>query len=269
VVATTFAPLRTSDHYCAGHDAAGRHRLIRGSSVGQVVFTLNTANLVDGAGLNFSDGSIGNITEADGVAVDTSSTPNHLYIADSLNIRILGWNNADSFCQRAACRFGDRQIDMNHSECDYPDGGFVASASNLCFPTGVAVDANGDLYVADFENSRVLEYSAPYAAYAAIPQTCTAASPCENKLSANLVFGQVDAMNNPTFTTSNCNGTHGEGAITSNLELCYPEGVSVDPTTHDLYVADSLNNRVVVYLDPLAGGGMQGTSDHPGDTTAD
>src|SRR5580698_5958771 len=70
--------------------------------LGQAVFTLNTANFVDGAGFNFSDGSIGNTTEADGVAVDTSSTPNHLYIVDSLNSRVLGWNNAESFANGQA-----------------------------------------------------------------------------------------------------------------------------------------------------------------------
>ena len=134
---------------------------------------------------------------------------------------------------------------------------------------GVAVDSNGDLYIADFENNRVVEYNAPYAAYAAIPHTCTAANPCQNQLTANLVFGQVDALNNPTFTTSNCNGPHGQGAVTSNVELCNPEGVSVNPTTHDLYVADATNSRVVVYLDPKTGGGMQTVSGHPGDETAD
>jgi len=237
--------------------------------LGQAVFTLNGQNFIDGAGLDFTNGSIGNVTEADGVAVDTSSTPQHLYIADSLNSRILGWNNAESFASGQPADLVIGQIDMLHSECDQPAGPFVASASNLCFPTGVAVDSNGDLYIADFENSRVLEYNSPYAAYAAIPQTCTAANPCQNRLSANLVFGQVDAMNNPTFTTSNCNGPHGQGATTSNEELCNPEGVSVNPTTHDLYVADATNSRVVVFLDPLAGGGMQGVSGHPGDETAD
>ena len=237
--------------------------------LGQAVFTLNTANFVDGAGFNFSDGSIGNITEADGVAVDTSSTPNHLYIADSLNSRVLGWNNADSFANGQPADLVIGQPDMFHSYCNGTGSFTLTSASDLCDPTGVAVDSNGDLYIADFENSRVVEYNAPYAAYAGLGDTCTATTPCQNQLSANLVFGQVDGSGNPVFTTTSCNGTHGEGAVTSNEELCSPEGVSVDPTTHDLYVADSLNNRVVVYLDPLAGGGMQGTSGHPGDTTAD
>ena len=76
--------------------------------LGQAVFTLNAQNLIDGAGFNFTDGSIGNITPADGVAIDVNSTPEHLYIADSLNSRILGWNNADSFAERATRRPRDR-----------------------------------------------------------------------------------------------------------------------------------------------------------------
>jgi hypothetical protein len=59
--------------------------------LGQAVFTLNGQNFIGGAGFDFSNGSIGNTTEADGVAVDTTSSPQHLYIADSLNSRILGW----------------------------------------------------------------------------------------------------------------------------------------------------------------------------------
>lgn len=134
--------------------------------LGQAVFTLNTANFVDGAGFNFSDGSIGNITEADGVAVDTSSTPNHLYIADSLNSRVLGWNNADSFANGQPADLVIGQPDMFHSYCNGTGSFTLTSASDLCDPTGVAVDSNGDLYIADFENSRVVEYNAPYVAYA-------------------------------------------------------------------------------------------------------
>jgi hypothetical protein len=61
------------------------------------------------------------------------------------------------------------------------------------------------------------------------------------------------------------------GSATSNEELCGLEGVRVDTTTGDLYVADVLNSRVLAYLDPLAGGGggEPGTSGHAGDTTAD
>ncbi|MGA9305486.1 MAG: NHL repeat-containing protein, partial [Candidatus Sulfotelmatobacter sp.] len=238
--------------------------------LGQAVFTLSTANFVDGAGFNFSDGSIGNTTEADGVAVDTSSTPNHLYIVDSLNSRVLGWNNAESFTSGQAADLVIGQPDMFHNTCNGTGSFTLTSASELCWPTGVAVDSNGDLYIADFENSRVVEYNAPYTAYAGLGDTCTATTPCQNQLSANLVFGQPDSMGNPSFTTTGCNvNTGGQNHPSNNEELCSPEGVSVDPTTHDLYVADSFNNRVVVYLDPLAGGGTPGTSGSAGDETAD
>src|ERR1019366_1610722 len=225
--------------------------------LGQALFTLNTANFIDGAGFNFSAGSLGNITEADGVAVDTNSSPQHLYIADSLNSRILGWNNADSFANGQPADLVIGQPDMFHSVC-------ATTQTGLCLPTGVAVDSNGDLYIADFENDRVVEYNAPYAAYAGLGDTCTAAAPCQNQLLANLVFGQ------PSFTTFSCNRGVGENKPATNEGLCGPEGVSVNPTTGDLYVADTLNNRVLAFLDPLAsGGGTPGTSGSAGDTTTD
>lgn len=43
--------------------------------LGQEVFTLNSPNFIDGAGFNFSNGAIGDLDEAYGVAVDTKSTP--------------------------------------------------------------------------------------------------------------------------------------------------------------------------------------------------
>jgi hypothetical protein len=226
--------------------------------LGQAVFTLDAADFVDAAGFNFSNGSIGEVTEADGVAVDTSSTPQHLYVADSLNSRILGWNNSESFANGQPADLVIGQPDMFHYYCN-PTGG--PSASDLCLPTAVAVDSSGDLYIADYTNNRVLEYSAPYAAYAGLGDTCTAANPCENELSASRVFGQFSG-GVPSFTTSAC--------AASNTGMCNPEGVSVNLTTGDLYVADTTNSRVLMYLNPLAGGGGDnGTSGFAGDETAD
>src|SRR5271155_1271630 len=226
--------------------------------LGQALFTLNAANFVDGAGFNFSsDPQIAQFTEPDGIAVDTNATPQHLYIADTQNSRILGWDNADSFANGQAADLVIGQVDMFHNAT-------ATSQSGLSTPIGVAVDASGNLYIADLGNNRVVEYNAPYAAYAAIPQTCTASNPCQNKLSANLLFGQ------PNFTSTECNGTNNQNNPTSNEGMCYPEGHSVNPTTGDLFVADTGNSRVLAFLDPLAsGGGSPGTSGSAGDTTAD
>src|SRR5271163_4663999 len=71
--------------------------------LGQAVFTLNTANFVDGAGFNFSsDAQVVDLIEPSGIAVDTKTTPQHLYIADTQNSRILGWDNADLFANGQA-----------------------------------------------------------------------------------------------------------------------------------------------------------------------
>ena len=238
--------------------------------LGQAVFTLNNQDFVDGAGLDYSNNSIGNLTPGFGLAVDTSSATHHLYLVDPFNNRVLGWENAASFANGQAADLVIGQVDMFHSGCDQPANTFNnATASNLCNPTGVALDASGDLYIADFNDNRVIEYNAPYAAYAGLGQTCTASTPCQNELSANKVFGQFSG-GSPSFTTIGCNGTSGENHTTSNEGMCGPEGVSVNPTTGDLYVADALNSRVLVFLNPLAsGGGNQGTSGFAGDETAD
>ena len=67
-----------------------------------------------------------------------------------------------------------------------------------------------------------------------------------------------------------CNGTNNQNHPSTNEEMCYPEGISVNPTTGNLFVADTGNSRVLAFLDPLAnGGGTPGTSGSAGDTTAD
>src|SRR5271169_4000618 len=115
--------------------------------LGQALFTLNAANFVDGAGFNFSsDPQIAQFTEPDGIAVDTNATPQHLYIADAQNSRILGWNNADSFANGQAADLVIGQVDMFHNAT-------ATTQSGLSTPIGVAVDASGNLYIADLGNN--------------------------------------------------------------------------------------------------------------------
>ena len=103
------------------------------------------------------------------------------------------------------------------------------SASSLNYPRGIAVDASGDLYVADYLNNRVLEYNTPLA----------------DGATANLVFGQGGI-----FGSAACNSDTGGGTPTAN-DLCKPWGVAAD-ASGNLYVADTSNNRVLEYDTPLA-----------------
>jgi NHL repeat-containing protein len=179
--------------------------------LGQVDFVHNGANIVDAQGL------FGPLS----VAIDTSVTPNRLYVADSSNSRVLGWADVTAFNNgyRADLLIG--QPDFLSSTCN--NGG--VSAKSLCFPTGVAVDSAGNLYVTDEGNSRVLEYNTPF-----ITDT-----------TADLVFGQGGS-----FTSNDCN----HGGVSAD-SLCFPWGVAVD-SAGDLYITDSSNSRVLEYNTPLA-----------------
>ncbi len=107
---------------------------------------------------------------------------------------------------------------------------FSPTAGTLCSPQGVAVDRSGHLYIADTDNSRVLEYNSPLVT-----------SSVNGGANASLVFGQSD------FASSLCN----RGVVTpGSSSLCVPSGVAVD-APGDLLVADTRNNRVLLFSQPL------------------
>ena len=199
-----------------------------------------------------------------GVAIDSSATPNHLYVADSVNNRVLGWMNAAGFTNDQPADIVIGQPDPLSVNCN---DGFAGGDSNglgadsLCDPADVAVDAAGNLYVADAGDHRVLEYATPF----------SAGSPFG--LSAGLVFGQ-----NGSFTSNQCN--FGTDTISAS-SMCFPQGVAVDASAN-LYVSDTNNDRVLEFNQPLAAPNMitgigdtvadtvfgQGDSSAPGSATA-
>ncbi len=124
------------------------------------------------------------------------------------------------------------------------------NADSLCFPDGVAVDADGNVYVSDSGNGRLLEYNNPLLMTPGTPGVPGSAG----DVTADRAF---DAGG--SFTMNNCG--------TSADQLCTPEQLSVD-AQKNLYAVDY--NRVLEYLNPTAAvGGTPGTPGSPGDTTAD
>lgn len=176
------------------------------------------------------------------VAIDRSVTPNHLYVSDSGNNRVLGWSDAATFTTGQAADLVIGQTDFVSYQCNQGMGE-TPSASTLCNPLGVAVDASGNLYVADYDNYRVLEYDHPFG------------SGTSTGLAAHLVFGTCGGG----FTMNLC------GSTVSADSLFEPWGVAVD-SLNNLYVADSGKNRVLEYNTPLnPNSGEAGA----GDTSAD
>ena len=188
--------------------------------LGQFDFTHDLANLVDGKGLYLPQA----------VAIDSSATPNRIYVADQDNNRVLGWRNADSFSNGAPAGLVIGQPDFISSGCS------AASAHSLCQPAGVAVDGAGNLYVADAGNNRVLEYTNPFAA-------------CGSTLPMRGRSGQPGLWPGRKLHLEACNIDTGNGGSTA-IDLCDPTGVAVD-AAGNLYVADAGNNRVLEYNTPL------------------
>jgi hypothetical protein len=111
------------------------------------------------------------------------------------------------------------QSGFTGNSCNQDDA--APTASTLCNPEGVVVDADGNLYVADALNNRVLTYLNPLTA----------------DRTADLVLGQ-----DGSFTAGRCN----QGLTPTARTLCVPSGVALDGSGN-LYVPDQVNERVLVY----------------------
>src|SRR5262249_41218112 len=143
-----------------------------------------------------------------------------LFVADQGNGRVLQFAVPIPATGAAASRvFGKPSFTSATS-------GSVTAAS-LDYPSGVAVDPAGHLFVSDTSMHRVLEYSPPFSTTGSI---------------AGHVFGQ------PSFTSAlPNNGSRSAGT------LFYPAGVAA--TASRLYVADSVNRRVLEFAAPFSATG--------------
>ena len=103
-----------------------------------------------------------------GVAVDHHSSPPHLYVADTANNRILCFNDVRGNPTTADFVLG--QTDSFSSLYNSPgNDSMTMTQTGLSVPTDVAVDANGNVWVADAGNGRVLRYPAPFSQPAGSP----------------------------------------------------------------------------------------------------
>jgi sugar lactone lactonase YvrE len=149
----------------------------------------------------------------------------------------------------------------------YSGDGGLATDAELYFPTGVALDATGNLYIADYYNNRVREVTtggiiSTFAGNGAGGYSGDGAAATSAELHApnavatdsagNVYIG--DYANNRVrkvntsgiISTAAGDGTagySGDGGLATSAELTNPQGVSVD-ADDSLYVADSNNNRI-------------------------
>ena len=170
------------------------------------------------------------------MAIDRSVTPNRIYVADSANSRVLAWKDANDLPlgKEADLVLGQPTFEANGCNDGTASGDVNGvGADSLCIPVSVGIDSNGNLYVADTFNNRVLEYDTPFAKCASLP--------CIGK-PANFVIGQASSSD---FTDTNC----AQPPTLDAKGLCLPDGIAFD-SSNNLYVADASNCRVLEYNNP-------------------
>ena len=198
--------------------------------LGQLDYIYNASNLVEGRELFLR----GSAFSGGGVVIDKNSNPPHLYVADTFNNRILGFTDArlvgtDSrtlLTKTANLVIG--QPDLFTTAVNYPSPTPTQlNDSGLNSPIGLLLDSNGNLFVADAGNSRILRFPAPFSQTAGALQH------------ANLVLGQLSltALKNTDPTPNTMNTPWG---------LCIFDDGSIA-------ASDVAHNRVLIFKKPSSG----------------
>jgi hypothetical protein len=198
-----------------------------GVSDGASQFDTCTSTCLPGiSGAGFGQDGAGQFDHVTGVATDSSGD---VYVAEEGGNRIDEFSTGGAFIKAYGWGVldGMNQFETCTSTCQQGIAG--AGAGQLDGPDAVATDSSGDVYVADFGNDRIDEFSAGGAFVKAYG------------------WGVSDGASQFETCTSTCRaGLFGGGAG----EFYAPDGVATD-SSGDVYVADQANNRI----DELSAGG--------------
>lgn len=262
---------------------SGRHVICKVDLAGNLT-------AIAGTGVQGFSGDGGPATAAlldspQGVAVDAH---NHLYIADTHNNRVreldLGTGVITTIAGSSAGFSGD--------------GGTAASAQ-LRLPTALAVDAGGNLYVADTGNHRVRRINVAAGTIATVAGdgrqgfsgdggpaiAASIDSPAGLAIDAagylviadthNQRLRSVDAASGVIRTVAGTGsaGYAGDSGAAASARLALPHGLSID-AAGNIYIADTANQRIrridatTGAITTVAGSGTQGFSGDDGAATA-
>jgi hypothetical protein len=148
------------------------------------------------------------------MALDSSGD---LWIVDTVNNRVLEFT----------CTAADSCVNGNDAALVLGQSSFLTnteglSATGMYNPEGIAVDSAGNVWVADYTNSRVLEFKPPFS----------------NGMAASLVLGQSSFTSNSPATT--------------RTGMSWP--TDVIENSGNIWITEGKNNRVLEFVPPFSNG---------------
>lgn len=155
-------------------------------------------------------------------SVAYDATTGALYVADSGNNRVLGWRDGRSFANGAKA---DLVIGQWNFHTNLAFGATLPFTSGLNSPTGLAVDARGNLYVVDSGNNRILRFKRPF-------------DSTEDPIRADLVIGQSSLSGSGAGTAAERIRTTGANNVPLQAGLAFD-------AQGNLWFTDAGNNRVL------------------------
>src|SRR5262245_3692272 len=212
----------------------------------------------DGTAGFLGDGAAGTAARVNqpwGVAVDAVG---NAYIADTYNHRI-----------RMVTPAGVITTVAGNGTAGFLGDGALATSARLYYPTGVALDTAGNLYIADKNNNRIRKVTAATGVISTVAGSGAAGFGGDGGLatsaqlnlpisvavdsSGNLYIGdqynhRIRKVTAATGVISTLAGTgtvgyDGDGALATAALLNFPAGVGVD-AAGNVYIADEGNSRV-------------------------
>jgi|HubBroStandDraft_6_1064221.scaffolds.fasta_scaffold03690_4 hypothetical protein len=154
-----------------------------------------------------------------GIAVDHAG---NVFIADYNNCLVREVNAGTGIITTIA------GITTPNLACGSAGDGGPATSAHVYNPTGLAIDKNGNLFIADFSNQRIRMIS------------CATVTSTGGVCSANA--GQT-AGDIYTVAGTGTAGYNGDGVAATSANLYYPYGVATD-TDGNLYIADQYDHRI-------------------------
>jgi sugar lactone lactonase YvrE len=181
------------------------------SIAGSGAYAQNIHTIAGGGSSGLGDGGLAVAAQLSfpyGVAVDAGS---NVYLTDAFNCRVRKVSSGTSNISTIA----------GGNSCSYNGSNMAAASANLFNPWDVALDAAGNIYVAELAGNMVRKIEAATG-------------------NISIVAGLAPA---PGFPPSSFYGYNGDNIAATTAKLWNPNGIAVD-AAGNIYISDMLNNRI-------------------------